>query len=187
MMKTKFRKSLKHQLSLMSESEIIKKSANIQSRCMNYIDSVDHYNVLIYMSFRSEVRTNILIEELFSNKKEVYIPKIMHGNTLCFNRYIDGDDLVLNKFNILESIQEDELLPQNFDLIILPLVGVDQNGNRLGYGGGYYDRALQYINNLEKPKIIGLGYQFQVMENIFGENHDVKFDLVFTEKDIISY
>ena len=64
MMKTKFRKSLKHQLSLMSESEIIKKSANIQSRCMNYIDSVDHYNVLIYMSFRSEVRTNILIEEL---------------------------------------------------------------------------------------------------------------------------
>ena len=104
-----------------------------------------------------------------------------------YKKYIDGDDLVLNKFNILESIQEDKLLPQNFDLIILPLVGVDQNGNRLGYGGGYYDRALQYINNLEKPKIIGLGYQFQVMENIFGENHDVKFDLVFTEKDIISY
>jgi len=187
MIKTKFRKSLKHQLSLMSESEIIKKSANIQSRCMNYIDSVDHYNVLIYMSFRSEVRTNILIEELFSNKKEVYIPKIMHGNTLCFNRYIDGDDLVLNKFNILESIQEDELLPQNFDLIILPLIGVDRYGNRLGYGGGYYDRALQYINNLEKPKIIGLGYHFQIIKNIFGENHDVKFDLVFTEKDIISY
>ena len=68
MMKTKFRKSLKHQLSLMSESEIIKKSANIQSRCMNYIDSVDHYNVLIYMSFISEVRTNILIKELFSNE-----------------------------------------------------------------------------------------------------------------------
>ena len=90
MIKTKFRKSLKHQLSLMSESEIIKKSANIQSRCINYIDSVDHYNVLIYMPFRSEVRTNILIEELFSNKKEVYIPKILRGNTLCFNKFFDG-------------------------------------------------------------------------------------------------
>ena len=77
MIKTKFRKSLKHQLSLMSESEIIKKSANIQLRCINYINSVEHYNVLVYMPFRSEVRTNILREELLSNKKEVYIPKIL--------------------------------------------------------------------------------------------------------------
>ena len=56
----------------MSESEIIKKSANIQLRCINYINSVEHYNVLVYMPFRSEVRTNILREELLSNKKEVY-------------------------------------------------------------------------------------------------------------------
>ena len=68
------------------------------------------------------------------------------------------------------------------DLVILPLVGVDSKGYRLGFGNGYFDKLLcNFKNNNPKKTIIGLGYAFQLTSENFAENHDLKFDTVFTE------
>ena len=87
MMKTKFRKSLKHKLSLMSEIEVIKSSAVIQLNCLNYIKSIKHENVLIYMAFKSEVRTDVIKDRLLFGNKKIFIPKVLDKNTLSFNKY----------------------------------------------------------------------------------------------------
>ena len=73
-------------------------------------------------------------------------------------------------------------------IMIIPFVGVDKNGSRLGYGGGFFDRALKtFIKKDVKPTIIGLGYNYQIQDKIFGEVHDIKYDVVITESQIIRY
>ena len=70
---------------------------------------------------------------------------------------------------------------QKHDAIIVPAVGVDKNGYRLGYGGGYYDRFLAPSKKIKnKPKIFGLVFSFQLIDDAISENHDMKFDKVFT-------
>ena len=73
-------------------------------------------------------------------------------------------------------------------LAVLPLVGIDINGFRLGYGGGYYDRFFNQESELSrKPFIIGVGYAFQVLEVSFAEDHDLKCDSVITEKGVLKF
>ena len=104
------------------------------------------------------------------------------------NGNLDHNACTKNKYGITELDNEDFLDPIAFDLMFIPFVGVDINGHRLGYGSGYFDRALQ---NLKKDKnkilIIGLGYEYQVSKESFGEAHDIKYDIVITEKDIHSF
>jgi 5-formyltetrahydrofolate cyclo-ligase len=188
MIKTKFRKSLKRKLSLMSEREIIKTSATIQLNCLNYVKTLKHENVLIYMPSKSEVKTDAIRKKMLNKNKKVYIPRVLEENKLHFNKFVSEDNLVINKFNILESIDQAILPAEKFDLLILPFVGIDKKGSRLGHGGGYYDRALQDLKYLnDKAIIIGLGYEFQLINDEFGEPHDLKFDLVFTEQGFHIY
>jgi len=64
----------------------------------------------------------------------------------------------------------------------------DKGGHRLGYGGGYFDRSLGNISSTGKdPIIVGLGYDFQVLEEDFAESHDLKYDIVITQTRIHSY
>ena len=88
----------------------------------------------------------------------------------------------MNQFNVLEPTEGIEVEVNSHDLIIVPSVGVDKNGFRLGYGGGYYDRVLAgYERSLNKPLLIGLLFSFQKIDAAFGESHDMKFDRIFTE------
>tara|TARA_Y100000768_G_C23726798_1_gene562894 strand:- start:295 stop:552 length:258 start_codon:yes stop_codon:yes gene_type:complete len=72
----------------------------------------------------------------------------------------------------------------DIDLFVLPSVGIGSLGKRLGYGGGFYDRVL---SSIKKEKICSFIYDFQVIENFFGENHDIEASKVFTEKRVIYF
>jgi 5-formyltetrahydrofolate cyclo-ligase len=88
-----------------------------------------------------------------------------------------------NKYDIFEPSDGDEINPIDHEIIIIPTVGVDQNGYRLGYGGGYYDRFLESVmerNN--RPLLIGLIYDFQFIDDSINESHDIKLDIVFSEQ-----
>ena len=85
-------------------------------------------------------------------------------------------------------MSEDFIDPFSFDTMFIPLVGVDINGCRLGYGGGYFDRSLEVLKGTnERPLIVGLGYDYQVSEEVYGEKHDLKYDLVITERRVLSF
>jgi 5-formyltetrahydrofolate cyclo-ligase len=72
--------------------------------------------------------------------------------------------------------------------MFIPFVGVDINGCRLGYGGGYFDRALEGISLLNKrPLIIGMGFDYQIVNEEFGMSYDVKYDIVITETRVLSF
>jgi 5-formyltetrahydrofolate cyclo-ligase len=117
------------------------------------------------------------------------MPKIFPESMMKFNLYTREDSLSKNKYGITEVNNEEYLEPCLFDAMFIPFVGVDVNGFRIGYGGGYFDRALSSLidGNNGKPLIIGLGYDYQILSKNLAEPHDLKYHKVITESRILSY
>ena len=91
-------------------------------------------------------------------------------------RWTPGDALARGIWNIPVPARRDVVLP---DLLLAPLVGFDQARYRLGYGGGYFDRTLGSLSR--RPVVIGIGYDFSVLDTIFPQPHDIPMDGILTE------
>ena len=92
------------------------------------------------------------------------------------------EQLIKNKYDIYEPSDGDVINSMDHEIIIIPTVGVDKNGYRLGYGGGYYDRYLESIHkNSYRPLLIGLIYDFQFLDDSINDIHDIRLDIVFSE------
>ena len=96
---------------------------------------------------------------------------------------------VKNKYGINEIDDNGSYIAlERFNTVFIPFVGVDKKGFRLGYGGGYFDRALEKVKLCaSKPLIVGMGYDYQILDISYGESHDMKYDIVITESRILSY
>ena len=104
------------------------------------------------------------------------------------DQWADDIDNTMAKYGIKEIDNEDYLEPNLFHTLFVPFVGVDKNGCRLGYGGGYFDRALEGIESVSnKPLIVGMGYDYQIVNDEFGMSHDIKYDIVITETRVLSF
>ena len=99
-----------------------------------------------------------------------------------FFKWSFKEPLRINKFGIPETTSNKKINP---NILLIPLVGFDDQLNRLGYGGGYYDRYLSKIEDNKKIIKIGVGFSFQKIKNIPINKHDIKLDYIITEKKII--
>ena len=97
-----------------------------------------------------------------------------------FFKWFTKDPLIINEYGIPEPISNKLVYP---DIIIVPLVAFDKNLNRIGYGGGFYDRYIKKIKKDKKIVLIGLAYSFQKVKKILTNNYDMKLDYIVTEKD----
>lgn len=140
--------------------------------------------IFIYIGFGSEINTKIIIKEALNSGKEVYVPKVIKKDMILIK--IDSlENLVTSSYGILEPVGDKSDFDVNkLGLIVMPGVAFDKAGNRLGYGGGYYDKFLEH-NQIECKKI-ALAYDFQVLENLEVEEHDIKVDLIITENQVIN-
>ena len=96
-----------------------------------------------------------------------------------FFRWSVKDPLSINKYGIPEPVSSKNEYP---DILLVPVVAYDKNLNRIGYGGGFYDRYLSKINKRKKTIKIGLAYSFQEVKKISMNKYDVKLDFIVTEK-----
>ena len=99
-----------------------------------------------------------------------------------FIQWSPKDPLVVNKFGIPEPSKGNIKLP---DILLIPLLSFDIKLNRVGYGGGFYDRYIHKIRKKKKPLLIGLAYSFQRVKKISTNKHDEKLDFVVTERDFL--
>lgn len=130
--------------------------------------------VLVYHSLPDELSTHTFIERWHENKK-LYLPRV-NGDNLDILPYC-ATCLQSGAFNIEEPTGDDVVETSEIDLIIVPGVAFDSEGNRVGRGKGYYDRLLAEARAVK----IGVGYDFQLVESIDAEAHDVKVDAVVTD------
>ena len=189
MVKDKIRKSLLEQGLALSSQSIDQLSTQIQKNIIESLDLSKMKNVLLYFPYKQEIKVNFLYQEFSKHSHNIYMPKVFPNKKMKFNLFADEYTLIKNKYGITEVDNEEYLEPHLFDAMFIPFVGVDMNGHRIGYGGGYFDRALSgiiYDNNI-RPMLIGLGYDFQILSENLSEPHDLKYHKVVTESRILSY
>ncbi|CNL02323.1 5-formyltetrahydrofolate cyclo-ligase [Yersinia aldovae] len=139
--------------------------------------------VAVFLSFDGELDTGPVIKLLWQQKKQVYLP-VLHpfspGN-LLFLRYQPDSPLIRNRLKILEPpLDVRDVLPLNqLDVVITPLVAFDSHGQRLGMGGGFYDRTLQHWQH-DGPYPIGLAHDCQWVEHLPSELWDVPLPEIVT-------
>ena len=135
---------------------------------------------MVFGSFNSEGHTHEMIKDALRNKT-VIIPKVAHSE-LEPSVIIDFDNLIPAKFGILEPIELMKIAYKNIDLVLVPGIVFDKEGHRIGYGFGYYDKFLKKVPKAVK---VGLAFDFQIVDRIPAEEHDVPVDFIITEKRII--
>lgn len=114
----------------------------------------------------------------------VWCLPVLHGEELRFAPWRSGDPLVSNRFGIPEPDVEpaSALEPEAMALVVMPLVGFDAQGRRLGMGGGWYDRSFAFRKHVPAPPyLVGAGFDVQRVESLRGEEWDVHADAICTE------
>ena len=123
-----------------------------------------------------------LLRGLKKKNYTICLPVIKKNFQMNFYKYSFKDPLRINRLGIPEPVKSfNKIVP---DLIFVPLVGFDNNLNRLGYGGGFYDRYFEKNSNLKKIVKIGLAFSFQKIKKLPINKFDKKLDRVITEKKI---
>jgi len=156
----------------------------MDNKIFNELINTDLYkrsiNIFIYISFSNEINTRNIIEKAFKDKKNVFIPKVYKDDKLMKAIKLNSiDELKKNSMGILEPIDDSNYIEkENIDLIVVPGVVFDKECNRIGYGGGYYDRYLKDIKSKENK--IALAYDLQIVDKIESEVHDIKVDYIIT-------
>ena len=149
---------------------------SITQQALAFIEERNAQHIALYVSFDGEISTDKLIKTLWAQDKYVYLPVLhpFNPNHLLFLRYLPDTPMLKNKFGIWEpKLNVQNVLPlDELDILFTPLVAFDKQGNRLGMGGGFYDRALQNWQNASFIPV-GLAHQCQQVEQLPTEAWDV--------------
>lgn len=145
-------------------------------------------HVAVYLSNNNEVDLSSLVRYLWSSGRSVFLP-VLADRSLVFMPYREDSRMQPNVFGIPEPIEDPSMAipPRMLDLVFTPLVGFDASGNRLGMGGGYYDRSfswLRHARHFRKPRLVGTAFELQRVDCLPGEAFDVPLYGVATESGV---
>ncbi len=161
----------------------------IHLKLFKYADKIS-----VYLSNDGEIDIYKLIKALWKTNKNCYLPvlnKKLPGH-LVFLPFSKNQKLITNHFKIPEPVYSYRncQLAKHLDIILMPLVGFDKQGNRIGMGGGYFDRSLGFMQQAikkqtanKKPTLIGVAHSVQEVEQIPVEPWDIKLDMIVTDKN----
>lgn len=178
--KNELREYMKFLRSSMSLEEKHKKDRSIFNKVVNNKQYIEAETIMAYVSFELEVDTICIIKNALENNKIVCVPKIINKKDGMKAVKIEKlEDLIKNKFGILEPVNfEKEFNGKDIDLFLVPGLAFDENGGRIGYGAGYYDRFLK--NSKDTSLKIGLAYDFQVIDKVPMTENDIYLDIIIS-------
>lgn len=156
-----------------SKDELKRQSELILEKLENHKSFIEAKTVMLYSSLPDEVQTHDFLAK-WRNEKKIILPTVV-GDDIIPVELTKDTDFAIGDFNILEP--QNEAYTGTYDLIVVPGVAFDKNGNRLGRGKGYYDRFL--CKHLE-VKRIGICFDFQFVDEVPTENNDIKMHEVLT-------
>ncbi len=130
-----------------------------------------------YYPYNYEVDAIKILEDFEKKDYSISLPKIKKKFQMNFFKWSTKDPLTINKFGIPEPISDKVLYPS---ILLVPLVAFDKHSNRIGYGGGFYDRYIKRLKKSKKIITIGLAYPFQKVKKIPINKYDIKLDFILT-------
>ena len=179
----------------MNKPEIRKKILKIRKRnilknsCINFnflLNIIEREksiskNVGGYYPYNYEIDAIDILKKFEKKNYQISLPKIKKNFQMDFFLWSTKDPLEINKYGIPEPCSNKMIYPS---ILLVPLVAFDRNNNRIGYGGGFYDRYINKIKKNKKIITIGLAYSFQEVKKIKINRHDIKLDFIVTDKKI---
>lgn len=178
MKKDEIRRSVKARKTLLSEDEKLSAAEKVFGLLEQTADFLLADRILMYHSLPDELSTHAFIRK-WCGRKHFYLPRV-NGVNLEILPY-DESRLALGSFHIEEPTGNDTTSIGDMEMIVVPAVAYDRVGNRVGRGKGYYDRLLAD----SRARKVGVGYDFQLVDEIDSEPHDVRVDVVITESNHI--
>ncbi len=181
--KTAQRKAARERRDKVSRTARQSASLRILARARTFVRDKKIKRLALYLPIGSEVDTSTLLSALHADGIALSLPRTTL-NGLDFHRFASGDEIHYGEYREPRpSAQAPRHEPQ---MIFAPLLAFDKTGGRLGWGGGYYDRALAARRrNAKAPVYVGLGFAAQQVERVPMEAHDQKLDIIITEKALI--
>jgi 5-formyltetrahydrofolate cyclo-ligase len=139
--------------------------------------------IALYAAVHNEVDTTDVLKQALAGGKLVLLPAVS-GNSLNFRQISGLAHLKRGAFGVMEPDSSCMArAPREADVIVVPGVAFDLAGRRVGYGKGYYDRVLHTLEGA--GKLVGFSYEMQLVADISAEPHDVKMDIIVTEKRVV--
>lgn len=188
MEKRVLRKSIIQLRDQLSPAEIRDKSYRIANNLYDLPEYRDSREVMFFVSFGSEVDTREMVETTIRADKLAVVPKAKpKTRELIPSEIRDWDrDLSPGAYDILEPTEKKlrPRKPETINLLIVPGVAFDLKGNRLGYGGGYYDRFFPLLN--KQTPLVALVFDLQILPVLHVDEWDRRVDIIITEKRVIS-
>lgn len=170
-----------------SSRDIEKKSGDIRSKFFTFVPFCQAETIFFYLAMKDEVQTEKMIEESLQKGKRVVAPSIDWQRKEILPSEIK--DLTKDiEIGVLKIPQPKNNLyspfsPVNIDIVIVPGVVFDRKGNRLGFGGGFYDRFLGKLS--DRTELVALAFELQLVDNVPSQSHDIAVNYLITERGII--
>lgn len=182
------RKKLQHLRAKITFSEQKKISTIITEQLSHHPLFLQSRTIAGYIAIQQEIDPSALLQKAWQNKKTCYLP-ILQDQQLIFGEYQPHTLLKKNQFSIPEPpvVSKACIAPAEIDLVLVPLVGFTEKGQRLGMGAGFYDRSFSFLLNSPRsarPFLLGLAYEWQKLTAFTEKNWDVPLNAVMTEKKI---
>lgn len=181
-MKNKLRNIYKTKRSQMDKQEVAAKSA---AASLNFLESKTYKNsdtIMLYMPLGNEADTSDIIKQAFLDGKKIVFPVTdrMSGEIEA-HLVSEETEFKQGAFSVREPCGEETVNPADIDVVVVPGILFDREGNRIGFGKGCYDKFLRKCRQVK----VGFCYEFQVCDRIPAEKHDIKMDFLVTENGII--
>ena len=177
----------------MNKSEIRKKILKIRRKNSKNL-KIDFENILEilrkkknckviggYYPYNHEVDTTEILNKLEKKNFKISLPKIKKNSQMNFFSWSKDDPLLINKQGIPEPLSKKIIYP---DILLVPIVAYDKDFNRIGYGGGFYDRYIKRIKKMKNILTIGLAHSFQKIKKVPTNKNDIKLNYVIISKKI---
>lgn len=162
-------------------------ATNLGERICSLPEYAQAARIAVYFAVNGEISLDLVIDQALAQGKQIYLPNL-DQKTLRFSPYFRQQKMRINKFKLPEpDVGEEEMLePEALDLVLAPLVVFDADGNRIGMGGGFYDRSFAFRKDATRtsPVLIGVAHELQKVEQLIAESWDVQLDMVVTDQAI---
>ena len=171
----------------LSKDELEAAALKLFDRISVLPEFINASQIATYSAVNGEISLNPIIDLALEMGKQIYLPNL-DLKSLRFSPYFHGQKMRINRFRLPEpDVTDDEMLaPEALDLVLAPLVVFDPQRNRIGMGGGYYDRSFEFRKQAERdaPILIGVAHELQKVDQLIAEDWDVRLDMVVTDGGI---